>query len=69
MEMSGQLHAPVALPIVYEAKWEPEPVWTLWDRDKSHAPIGNQTQAVRPVTRPCTDWAIPDVWSKSKSFS
>jgi hypothetical protein len=43
MEASGQLHAPSALPlgeeppvpIVYEAGWAPEPVWTLWRREKT----------------------------------
>jgi hypothetical protein len=43
MEVSGQLHAPAALtpgqeppaPNVYEAGWAPEPVWTLWRREKS----------------------------------
>jgi hypothetical protein len=45
MEVSGQLHAPAALlpmnqlsvPIGYEAEWAPEPVWTLWRREKSAA--------------------------------
>jgi hypothetical protein len=42
VEMSGQLHAAVALPlrkeppvpIGKEAGWAPEPVWTLWSREK-----------------------------------
>jgi hypothetical protein len=38
MEVSGQLHAPAALPpgketpvsTGYEAEWAPEPFWTRW---------------------------------------
>jgi hypothetical protein len=33
----------------YEAGWAPEPVYTLWSRDKSFASAGNQTPAVQPV--------------------
>jgi hypothetical protein len=44
MDVSGQLHAPAALPpgkvhpppIGQEAGWAPEPVWTLWRREKSY---------------------------------
>jgi hypothetical protein len=51
MEVSGQLHAPAALPpekghlvpIGQEAGWTPEPVWTPWWRGKFRAPAGNQT--------------------------
>jgi len=50
MEVSGQLHAPAALPLgkeplvptEYEAGWDPEPVWTWW-REKFPAPTGTQT--------------------------
>jgi hypothetical protein len=38
--MSGQLHIPAALSpvsIEYEARWTPEPVWTLWRRGKSRS--------------------------------
>jgi hypothetical protein len=56
MEVSGQLYVPAALPpkkehllsIGQEAGWAPEPVWTLWRRDKSLAPAGNRTPAVLP---------------------
>jgi len=42
MVVSGQLHAPAALPpgkkplvpTGYEAEWIPEPVWTQWRREK-----------------------------------
>jgi hypothetical protein len=34
------------------------PVWTLWRRDKSCAPTGNQTPS-SPKTRRHTDWGIP----------
>jgi hypothetical protein len=45
MEMSGQLHASAALPsgkqkpvaVIQEAGWAPEPVLTLWTREKSLA--------------------------------
>jgi hypothetical protein len=48
MEVSGQLHVPAALPLGkeptvptgQEAGWAPEPVWTLWRREKS-CPAGN----------------------------
>jgi hypothetical protein len=51
MEMSGQFHAPAALPpgkeprihVGYEAGWVPEPFWTRWWREKFPAPAGNRT--------------------------
>jgi hypothetical protein len=51
MEVSGQLHAPAALPpgknslvpIGQEAGWAPEPFWTRWWREKFPAPAGNRT--------------------------
>jgi hypothetical protein len=57
MEVYGQFHAPAALssgkeppiPIVYEAGWTAEPMWTLWSTEKSLAPAGNQTPVVLPV--------------------
>jgi hypothetical protein len=56
MEMSGQLHDPVALPpgreypvsIGVEAGWAPEPVWMLWGREKPLASAGNRTPVVQP---------------------
>jgi hypothetical protein len=43
MEVTGQLHAPATIlpgkesqvPIVQEAEWAQDPVWTLWKREKS----------------------------------
>jgi hypothetical protein len=46
------------VPIGYEVRWAPEPVWTLWRREKS-CTAGNRTRAVQPVARRYTDWAIP----------
>jgi hypothetical protein len=47
MGVSGQHHAPAALlppvPIVQEAGWAPEPVWTQRLEEKSSAPAGNRT--------------------------
>jgi hypothetical protein len=49
MEVNGQLYTPASLsprkeslvPIGYEAEWAPEPVWTLWSREKSLASLVN----------------------------
>jgi hypothetical protein len=52
MEVSGQPHAPAALPPVpirEEAEWAPEPVWTRWWREKFPAPAGNWTPVIHPV--------------------
>jgi hypothetical protein len=59
MEVSAQLYAPADLtpgkeptvPIEYEAGWAPEPLWTLWSREKSLATAENRTQSVQPVAR------------------
>jgi hypothetical protein len=61
MGVSGQRHAPAALlppgkePIVQEAGWAPEPVWTQRLEEKSFAPAGDRTPVVQPVVRHCTD--------------
>jgi hypothetical protein len=63
MEVSGQLHAPAALPpgkkplvpIGQEAGWAPEPFWTRWFREKFQAPAGNRTPIVQPVAQRYTD--------------
>jgi hypothetical protein len=53
MGVSGQHHALAArgkeppVPIVQEAGWAPEPVWTQRLEEKSFAPAGNRT----PITR------------------
>jgi len=51
MEVSGQLHAPAALPpgkepsvpIGYEAGWTPEPFWTRWWKEKFPVPTETRT--------------------------
>jgi hypothetical protein len=69
MEVSGQLHAPSALPsekdlplfIEQEAGWAPKPVWKLWRRDKILAPAGTRTTVLRtsiPYLRYCTDYTL-----------
>jgi hypothetical protein len=60
LEVRGQLHASAALSpkkklpetIVYEAEWAPEPIWTLWRRQKSLASAGIRAPVVKPVTMP-----------------
>jgi hypothetical protein len=54
MEVSGQLHALVALApkkspvhILWETGCTPEPVWTLQSREKSAALVGNQVKTPR----------------------
>jgi hypothetical protein len=64
MGVSSQRHAPAALlppgkgppvPIVQEAGWASEPVWTQTLEEKSFAPAGNRTPFVQPVVRHYTD--------------
>jgi hypothetical protein len=47
MEVSVQLHSPADLSprgkSPQEARWAPEPAWTLCIKDKSSVPAGNQT--------------------------
>jgi hypothetical protein len=53
MQASGQLHASAALPAgkrdpgtYWTGGWvAPQPVWTLWSREKSLTPSGNRTPA------------------------
>jgi hypothetical protein len=56
MGVSGQRHAPAALlppekgppvPIVQEAGWAPEPVWTKRIEEKSFASAGDRTPIAR----------------------
>jgi hypothetical protein len=47
------------VPIVQEAGWAPEPVWTQRLEEKSFASAGDWTPVVRSVVRHYIDWAIP----------
>jgi hypothetical protein len=60
MGVSGQRHALAALlpprkgppvPIVQEAGWASEPVWTQRIEDKSFDSAGDRTPVVQPVVR------------------
>jgi hypothetical protein len=63
--VSGQLHAPGALPlgketrvtIVNEAGWAPEPVWTTWRRENSlsYRDSNSVPSVVQPVASRYTD--------------
>jgi hypothetical protein len=51
---------PPQVPIEQEAEWAPEPVCTLWRREKSLAPDGTWTPTAKPVgisTELYLDWA------------
>jgi hypothetical protein len=39
------------VPIVQEAGWAPEPVWTQRLEEKFSAPVGDRTPVVQPVVR------------------
>jgi hypothetical protein len=79
MEVSGQLHAPVALipgksrqvPTGYKPVWVSEPVWNLWRR-KNLAHYGIRTLAFQPVAFRYTDWDIQQYeakyWNVIESF-
>jgi hypothetical protein len=45
--------------IGYEAKWTPEPVWTLWRKGKSLSLAANRTPVVKMVASRYTDGAFP----------
>jgi hypothetical protein len=47
------------VPIVEEAGWAPEPVWTQRLEEKSLASVGDRTSVVQSVARDYTDWATP----------
>jgi hypothetical protein len=47
------------VPIVQEAGWAPEPVWTQRLEGKSSASVGVRTPVVQSVVRHYTDWATP----------
>jgi hypothetical protein len=58
MEVSGQLHAPGALPpgtefavpVGYEVEWSSETFWTRWGREIFIALSGNRIPVVHTVT-------------------
>jgi hypothetical protein len=66
MKLSGQLCASAALapgngaqvPMVQEAGWALESVWTLQKREKSLATVGQRTPTIQTVSRRYSDWAI-----------
>jgi hypothetical protein len=43
------------VPIVQEAGWAPEPVWTQGLEEKSSALVGDRNPVVQPVVRHYTD--------------
>jgi hypothetical protein len=43
------------VPIVQEAEWAPEPVWTQRLEENSSASVGDRTPIVQSVVRNCTD--------------
>jgi hypothetical protein len=47
------------VPIVQEAGWASEPVWTQKLEEKSFASIGDWTLVVQSVVKYYTDWATP----------
>jgi hypothetical protein len=47
------------VPIVQEAGWAPEPVWTQRLEEKSSASVGDRIPVVQSVVRHYTDWATP----------
>jgi hypothetical protein len=50
MEVSGELHILNALHPQGMGDWvAPEPIWTLWRKEKSLTPAGNRTLDVHPV--------------------
>jgi hypothetical protein len=66
MGVRGQRHAPASLyppekgppvPIIQEAGWAPETVWTQAPEEKSSAPVRDRTPIVQPVVRHYTTWA------------
>jgi hypothetical protein len=69
LEVSGQLHAPAALPpgkqppvsIGYEAEWAPEPVWTTWRKEISlpYRDSNSDPSVVQLEVSRYTDYAIP----------
>jgi hypothetical protein len=74
LQVSGQLHAPAAsppekeppVPIVWEAGWAPEPVWTTWRRENSqpYRDSNSDLSPVQPVASRYTNYTIPARYTK-----
>jgi hypothetical protein len=73
----GQSHAPVALnprerthpvPIVQEAGWASELVWTQTLEEKSFVSAGDRTPVIQSVVRHYTDWATPTPVQKEREW-
>jgi hypothetical protein len=66
MGVSGEHHPPgralPPVPIVQEAGWAPEPVWTQRLEEKSSDSVGDRTTVVQSVVRHYTDWATLAVY-------
>jgi hypothetical protein len=69
MGVSGQHHAPTAIlppgkgppvPIVQEAGWAPEPVWTQRLEEKSFVSAGDRTPIARSSS-PWSDTILPEL--------
>jgi hypothetical protein len=75
MDVSGQLHAPAALPpgkeplvpTELEAGWAPEPFWTRWWREKFSAPAGNRT--LEPRSSNSLDRTHKSIWWNNITYS
>jgi hypothetical protein len=50
------------VPIVQEAGWAPEPVWTQRLEEKSSASVGDRNPVVMSVISHCTDWATAAIY-------
>jgi hypothetical protein len=66
MEVDGQLHAPIALPLGKSPRYTldrklsgPRSRLELYGEETNLASAGKQTLAIQPVARRYTDWAIP----------
>jgi hypothetical protein len=57
------------VPIVQEAGWAPEPVWTQEATGKILCPCRGSNPArpvLQPVVRHCTDWANPELLNREE---
>jgi hypothetical protein len=57
--VSGQLHAPAALPPGIEVGWTPEPLWTTWSKNSwPYRGSNSDPLVIQPVASRYTDYAI-----------